>query len=63
MKMVTKEEVAKVDREVREWGGKRKRRMDAFRGLEDVCLQGPWSREELWEKAGLEEDCYVVMKK
>jgi 26S proteasome regulatory subunit (ATPase 3-interacting protein) len=63
VKMVTKEEVAKVDRELREWGIKRKKRMDAFRGLEDACLQGPWTREELWEKAGLEEDCYVPMKK
>jgi 26S proteasome regulatory subunit, ATPase 3, interacting protein len=62
-KMVTKEEVAKVDRELKEWGIKRKKRMDAFRGLEDACLQGPWTREELWEKAGLEEDCYVPMKK
>lgn len=63
VKMVTKEEVAKADREIKEWGLKRKKRMDAFRGLEDACLQGPWNREELWEKAGLEEDCYVPMKK
>jgi 26S proteasome regulatory subunit (ATPase 3-interacting protein) len=63
MKMVTKEEVAKVDRELKEWGIKRKKRIEAFRGLEDACLQGPWKREELWEKAGLEEDCYVPVKK
>ncbi len=63
VRMVTKEEVAKVDREIKEWGIKRKKRMDAFRGLEDACLQGPWTREELWEEAGLEEDCYVPMKK
>jgi 26S proteasome regulatory subunit, ATPase 3, interacting protein len=59
VKMVTREEVEKVDREVREWSAKRKRRVDAFKALEEMVLQGPWSREELWEKAGLEEDCYV----
>jgi 26S proteasome regulatory subunit (ATPase 3-interacting protein) len=62
VKMVTKEEVMNVDREVKEWSAKRKRRMDAFKGLEEMCLQGPWKKDELWEKAGLEEDCYVRPK-
>jgi len=60
VKMVTKEEVSKVGREVKEWAVKRKKRMDAFKGLEAMLMQGPWSKEELWEKAGLEEDCYVL---
>lgn len=59
VKMVTKEEVSKVDKEVKDWCIKRKKRMDAFKGLEAMLLQGPWSREELWEKAGIEEDCYT----
>lgn len=59
VKMVTKEEVSKVGREVKEWAVKRKKRMDAFKGLEAMLMQGPWSKEELWEKAGVEEDCYV----
>jgi 26S proteasome regulatory subunit (ATPase 3-interacting protein) len=55
---VKKEEVIRIDREVKEWASKRKKRMDAFKNLEAVFLQGPWSREEIWEKAGIEEDCY-----
>jgi 26S proteasome regulatory subunit (ATPase 3-interacting protein) len=62
VKMVSKEEVMNVDREVKEWTTKRKRRMDAFKGLEEICLQGPWKKDELWEKAGLEEDCYMPPK-
>lgn len=58
--MVTKSEVEKVDREVREWSAKRKRRVEAFQNLEAVLLQGEWGREELWERAGVEEDCYVA---
>jgi 26S proteasome regulatory subunit, ATPase 3, interacting protein len=61
VKMVTKEEVSKVEKEIKEWGSKRKRRMDAFKGLEAMLLQGPWSKEELWEKAGVDEDCYVPL--
>ncbi|KAE9369376.1 TBPIP-domain-containing protein [Stipitochalara longipes BDJ] len=60
VKTLTKEEVSKVEKEVKEWAGKRKKRMDAFLGLEGVLLQGPWTKAELWEKAGLEEDCYVL---
>jgi len=63
VKMVTKDEVDKVEKDVKEWAGKRKKRMDAFRELENVLMQGPWTKAELWEKAGLEEDCYVSAPK
>jgi 26S proteasome regulatory subunit (ATPase 3-interacting protein) len=59
VQMVTKEEANKVDKDMKEWAGKRKKRMDAFSGLEAVLMQGPWTKAELWEKAELEEDCYV----
>jgi len=63
VKMVTRDEVSKVEKEVKEWAGKRKKRMDAFLSLENVLMQGPWTKPELWEKAGLEEDCYVPVPK
>jgi 26S proteasome regulatory subunit (ATPase 3-interacting protein) len=57
VKMVTREEVERVDREFRYWGGKRGVRKNAFGNLEGVLLEG-MSREDVWEKAGVEEDVY-----
>lgn len=52
-KQVTKEEMESVEKEYRYWSGKRLARKRAFDALEDLFLAG-MSREELWEKAGIE---------
>jgi 26S proteasome regulatory subunit (ATPase 3-interacting protein) len=57
VKMVTREEVERVDREFRYWGQKRGARKNAFGNLEGVLLEG-MSREEVWERAGVEGDVY-----
>jgi 26S proteasome regulatory subunit (ATPase 3-interacting protein) len=57
VKMVTREEVERVDKEFRYWGGKRGARKNAFGNLEGVLLEG-MSREEVWERAGVEGDVY-----
>lgn len=54
-KLVTKEEMERVDKEYRYWAAKRQARKRAFNALEDVFLAG-MSRNELWEKAGIEGD-------
>jgi 26S proteasome regulatory subunit, ATPase 3, interacting protein len=55
VEMVTREEVERVDREFRYWGQKRGARKNAFGNLEAVLLEG-MSREEVWERAGVEGD-------
>jgi hypothetical protein len=57
VKMVTREEVETVDREFRYWGQKRVVRKNAFGNLEGVLLEG-MSRDEVWERAGVEGDVY-----
>ncbi|CZT01246.1 uncharacterized protein RAG0_08983 [Rhynchosporium agropyri] len=57
VKMVTTEEVEKVERELKFWTAKRWVRKKAFENLEGVLLDG-MSREDIWEKAGIEGDCY-----
>lgn len=52
-KLVTKEETERIDKEFRYWSAKRQARRRAFDDLEDIFLAG-MSREELWEKAGIE---------
>jgi 26S proteasome regulatory subunit (ATPase 3-interacting protein) len=52
-KLVTKGEMEAVDKEYRYWAAKRQARKRAFDALEDYFLVG-MSREELWEKAGIE---------
>jgi 26S proteasome regulatory subunit (ATPase 3-interacting protein) len=52
-KLVTKEETERVDKDFRYWSAKRQARKRAFDELEDIFLAG-MSREELWEKAGIE---------
>ena len=54
-KLVTKEEMETVDREYRHWTARRRARKRAFDDLEDVFLAG-MSRDELWEKAGVEPE-------
>lgn len=53
VKLVTTEETEKVDKEFRYWAAKRRARKVAFDGLEDLFLVA-MSREELWERAGIE---------
>jgi 26S proteasome regulatory subunit (ATPase 3-interacting protein) len=55
VKMVTKEELDRTEKELRYWGAKSKARKDGFRNLEAQLLEG-MTREEIWEKAGIEED-------
>jgi 26S proteasome regulatory subunit (ATPase 3-interacting protein) len=52
-KLVSKEEIEGVDKEYRYWNAKRQARKRAFDVMEDYFLAG-MSREELWEKAGIE---------
>lgn len=52
-KLVTKEETERINKEFRYWSAKRQARKRAFDDLEDIFLAG-MSREELWEKAGIE---------
>lgn len=56
VKIVTKEELEKVEKEFKYWAKKRGDRKKAFQGVEDILLQGEMSREDIWEKAGIEED-------
>ena len=57
VKMVTREEVERVDRELKYWVGMKGIRRNAFGNLEAVLLEG-MSREEVWERAGVEGDVY-----
>lgn len=55
VKMVTKEELERIEKEYRYWSTKRKARKIAFENLEAELLVG-FTKEEIWERAGLEED-------
>jgi len=57
VKILTRVEVETAERELRNWGMKRRARKSAFDGLEGMLMEG-MTREEIWERAGLEEDCY-----
>jgi 26S proteasome regulatory subunit, ATPase 3, interacting protein len=57
VRIVTREEVERAEREERYWGVKRRARKEAFLGLEAILREG-MTKEEIWERAGLEEDCY-----
>lgn len=51
---MTKEESEKVEREFRYWGARKKARKVAYLNLEDVLCAG-MTRDEIWEKAGIED--------
>tara|TARA_R110002060_G_scaffold62119_2_gene71537 strand:- start:98 stop:568 length:471 start_codon:yes stop_codon:yes gene_type:complete len=53
IKTVTREEVEKVEKDLKHWGAKNLARKKAFENLEAVLLDG-MSREDIWEKAGIE---------
>ncbi|KAG4418154.1 hypothetical protein IFR04_008675 [Cadophora malorum] len=53
IKTVTREEVEKVEKDLKHWGAKNLARKKAFVNLEAVLLDG-MSREDIWEKAGIE---------
>lgn len=55
---VTKEEVDRAEKDAKYWGARRRARLAAFQELEGMLLTGI-SKEDIWEKAGLEEDTYV----
>jgi 26S proteasome regulatory subunit (ATPase 3-interacting protein) len=57
VRILTREEVETAEKELRYWGVKRRARKSAFDGLEGMLMEG-MTREEIWERAGLEEDCY-----
>ncbi|KAL2064017.1 hypothetical protein VTL71DRAFT_4511 [Oculimacula yallundae] len=57
VKTVTRKEVDKVVRDLKFWTAKRWVRKKAFENLEAVLLDG-MSREDIWEKAGIEGDVY-----
>lgn len=52
--MVTKEESVRVEKEFKYWGARKKGRKGAFLNLEDLLLGG-MTREEIWERAGIED--------
>lgn len=56
--MVTKEELQATEKEWKYWNSKRMLRKKAFKELEGTILDnmGEMSKEDLWDKAGLEED-------
>jgi 26S proteasome regulatory subunit (ATPase 3-interacting protein) len=58
VKMVTKDELEKTEKEWKYWGQRRMVRKRAFKDLEGDVLEGMegLTREDLWDKAGLEED-------
>ena len=55
IKTVTREEVEKVEKDLKHWAVKNLARKKAFENLEAVLLDG-MSREDIWEKAGIEGD-------
>ncbi|KAH9222245.1 Tat binding protein 1-interacting protein-domain-containing protein [Leptodontidium sp. 2 PMI_412] len=57
VKTVTTEEVEKVEKDLMYWGNKRLIRRRAFENLEGVLRDG-MSKEDIWEKAGIEGDVY-----
>ncbi|CZR57628.1 uncharacterized protein PAC_07517 [Phialocephala subalpina] len=50
VKIVTKQELEKVEKEYKYWAKKRVDRKKAFQGVEDLLLQGEMTREDVWEK-------------
>ncbi|KAH6721101.1 Tat binding protein 1-interacting protein-domain-containing protein [Leptodontidium sp. MPI-SDFR-AT-0119] len=57
VKTVTTEEVEKVEKDLKYWGNKRLIRRRAFENLEGVLRDG-MSKEDIWDKAGIEGDVY-----
>lgn len=55
-KRISKEEMARVEKEFKYWGAKRKARKIAYEGLEDLLLGSGKTREEVREEAGIEVD-------
>jgi hypothetical protein len=55
IKQVSKEEMEGVEKEWKYWNGKRRVRKSAFEAVEDQLRDG-MTKEEIWEKAGLEQD-------
>jgi len=54
VKMVTKEEAERVEKEFKYWATKRKVRKECFLTLEAMFLEG-MPRDEIWERAGIED--------
>lgn len=57
VKMVTTEELEKVEKEFKYWGARRKARKNGYLNLEAQLLEG-YSKEDIWEKVGVEADTY-----
>lgn len=53
--VVRKEEVERVERDFAYWGKMKGVRKRGFEGVEGMLLEG-MSREDVWEKAGIEGD-------
>ncbi|KAI1004126.1 hypothetical protein K3495_g4084 [Podosphaera aphanis] len=54
---VTKDDMLRVEKDLRYWTHKRAARKGAFQALEDLMLENK-PKEELWQEAGIEEDTY-----
>ncbi|KAJ5033627.1 uncharacterized protein L3040_008739 [Drepanopeziza brunnea f. sp. 'multigermtubi'] len=57
VKTVTTEEVENVEKDLKYWGGKRTARKRAFEAVEGQLREG-MTKEDIWDKAGIEEDTY-----
>lgn len=55
--VVTSEEVDRVGKEWSYWGRMRGVRMKGFKAIEGMLLEG-LERDDIWERAGIEEDAY-----
>jgi 26S proteasome regulatory subunit (ATPase 3-interacting protein) len=54
VKQISKEEVIRIEKDWKYWTARRRARKVAFEEIEGQLLSG-MSKEEIWEKAGLEE--------
>lgn len=55
VKMITKEELDRTEKDLRYWYTKRKARKEGYANLEANLLEG-MSKEDIMEKAGIEDD-------
>lgn len=55
VKLISREELEAVEKEWRYWSAKKRTRQNAFDALEAQLVEA-MSKEELWEKAGIESD-------
>lgn len=58
VKMLTKDEMEKVEKDFKYWGMKRKARKGAYANLEYQLLEGGITKDDIEDKVGVEPDTY-----